>query len=150
MFCLLKQWKLNVLLFNFAMLTKSGLANHPEENSVKFGFKPFTWVKEAKISSFKNPRIKIDLLTRGQNPLSYYILYNESEHNGLALVGKRILFYSWLTAGTYSRNLLIEFFFAKYGEFGLLFNEKSFIEVEKKKLFWLKKRKSAKNPNHWF
>jgi hypothetical protein len=64
------------------------------------------------------------------------------------LVGKRILFYSWLTAGTYSRNLLIEFFFAKYGEFGLLFNEKSFIEVEKKKLFWLKKRKSAKNPNH--
>jgi hypothetical protein len=24
----------------------------------------------------------------GQNPLSYYILYNESKHNILALVGK--------------------------------------------------------------
>jgi hypothetical protein len=29
---------------------------------------------QAKISSFKNPQIKIDLLSRGQNPLSYYIL----------------------------------------------------------------------------
>jgi hypothetical protein len=31
---------------------------------------------QAKISSFKNPRIKIDLLLlpRGQNPLSYYTL----------------------------------------------------------------------------
>ncbi len=44
----------------------------------------------AKISSFENPQIKIDLLTlpMGQNPLSYYILYNESKHNDiLALVG---------------------------------------------------------------
>jgi hypothetical protein len=56
------------------MLTKSRLANHPEENSMKFGFKPFTQVKQAKISSFKNPHIKIDALTRGQNPLSYYTL----------------------------------------------------------------------------
>jgi hypothetical protein len=34
---------------------------------------------------------KIDLLLllpRGQNPLSYYILYNEYKHNFLALVGK--------------------------------------------------------------
>jgi hypothetical protein len=32
---------------------------------------------EAKISSFKNPHIKVDLLLlcRGQNPLSYYTLY---------------------------------------------------------------------------
>jgi hypothetical protein len=33
----------------------------------------------------------MDLLllpSRGQNPLSYYILYNESKHNILALVGK--------------------------------------------------------------
>ncbi len=37
---------------------------------------------------FKNPNIKIDLLPRGQNPLSYYTLYNESKHNILALVGK--------------------------------------------------------------
>jgi hypothetical protein len=29
---------------------------------------------QAKISSFKNPHIKIDLLPRGQNPLSYYTL----------------------------------------------------------------------------
>jgi hypothetical protein len=30
---------------------------------------------QAKISSFKNPHIKVDLLLpRGQNPLSYYIL----------------------------------------------------------------------------
>jgi hypothetical protein len=37
---------------------------------------------QAKISSFKNPHIKIDLLPRGQNPLSYYILlYNVSKHN---------------------------------------------------------------------
>jgi hypothetical protein len=46
---------------------------------------------------------------------------------------------------------LIEFFFgAKIGrKFGLLFNEKSFIEVEKLYSFSLKKkRKSAKNPNH--
>jgi hypothetical protein len=41
----------------------------------------------------KSSHMKIDLLllllpSRGQNPLSYYILYNESEHNILALVGK--------------------------------------------------------------
>jgi hypothetical protein len=42
------------------------------------------------MSSFKNPHIKIDLLLlpRGQNPLSCYILCNESKHNILALVGK--------------------------------------------------------------
>jgi hypothetical protein len=35
---------------------------------------------KAKLSCFKNPRIKIDLLLpRGQNPLSYYTLYNEFE-----------------------------------------------------------------------
>jgi len=27
-----------------------------------------------KLSSFKNPHMKIDLLSRGQNPLSYYTL----------------------------------------------------------------------------
>jgi hypothetical protein len=44
---------------------------------------------QAEISSFKNPHIKIDLLLhRGQNPLSYYILYNESKHNIVAWVGK--------------------------------------------------------------
>jgi hypothetical protein len=34
--------------------------------------------------------MKIDLLLspRGQNPLSYYILYYESKHNILAFVGK--------------------------------------------------------------
>jgi hypothetical protein len=44
-----------------------------------------------KISSFKNPHIKIDLLPpSSQNPLSYYILYNESKHNILLalVVGK--------------------------------------------------------------
>jgi hypothetical protein len=30
---------------------------------------------QAKISSFKNPSTKIDLLPRGENPLSYYTLY---------------------------------------------------------------------------
>jgi hypothetical protein len=30
---------------------------------------------EANISSLKNPLIKIDLLSRGQNPSSYYTLY---------------------------------------------------------------------------
>ncbi len=45
---------------------------------------------QAKISAFKNPHIKIDLLLpRDQNPLSYYTLYNESKHNILACwVGK--------------------------------------------------------------
>ncbi len=44
---------------------------------------------QAKISSCKNPHIKIDLLlTRGQNPLLATTLYNESKHNILALVGK--------------------------------------------------------------
>jgi hypothetical protein len=39
---------------------------------------------QAKISSFKNPHIKTDLLPRGQNPL----VANESKHNIFALVGK--------------------------------------------------------------
>jgi hypothetical protein len=38
-------------------------------------------------SSSKNPHIKIDLLPKGQNSLSY-ILYNESKQNIFALVGK--------------------------------------------------------------
>jgi hypothetical protein len=29
---------------------------------------------QAKVSSFKNPHIKIDLLNGGQNPLSYYVM----------------------------------------------------------------------------
>jgi len=36
---------------------------------------------------FQNPHIKIDLLPRGQNPLSYY---NESKHNILAKANKII------------------------------------------------------------
>jgi hypothetical protein len=32
--------------------------------------------------------MKLDLLPRGQNPLSYYILYDESKHNILACQGK--------------------------------------------------------------
>jgi hypothetical protein len=49
---------------------------------------------KAKISSFKNTNIKIDLLLllllllllpRGQNSLSYYILYNESKNNNPCL-----------------------------------------------------------------
>jgi hypothetical protein len=52
--------------------------------NLKFQHKP-------KYHLFKNPHIKIDLLLlpRGQNPLSYTILYNESKHNILiALVSK--------------------------------------------------------------
>ncbi len=41
---------------------------------------------QAKISSFKNPHIKIDILPRGQNRLK--LLYTESKHNILALVDK--------------------------------------------------------------
>jgi len=37
---------------------------------------------------FKNPGIKIYLLPMGQNLLSYYILYDGSKHNIVALVGK--------------------------------------------------------------
>jgi hypothetical protein len=37
----------------------------------------------------KNPHIKIDLLSRGQNPLSYYILYNESKHNLFPCLGRQ-------------------------------------------------------------
>jgi hypothetical protein len=45
---------------------------------------------KAKISSVKNPHIKLNLLLRGQNPLSYLvpILYDESKHNILAYQGK--------------------------------------------------------------
>ncbi len=63
--------------------------------NLKFQHKP------GKRSSFKNPHIKIDLLLllfiiiiiiyylgAYKNPLSYYILYNESKHKILALVGK--------------------------------------------------------------
>jgi hypothetical protein len=39
---------------------------------------------QAKISSFKNPHMKIDIFPRGQNPISYYKLYNGSKHNILA------------------------------------------------------------------
>ncbi len=39
---------------------------------------------KAKISFFKNPHIETDLLPRCQNPLSYYVLYNQSKHNILA------------------------------------------------------------------
>jgi hypothetical protein len=35
---------------------------------------PLKKPKSFKISSFKDPYIKIDLLLRGQNPLSYYTL----------------------------------------------------------------------------
>jgi len=35
---------------------------------------PLKEPKSFKISYFKNPRIKIDLLPKGQNPLSYYTL----------------------------------------------------------------------------
>jgi hypothetical protein len=41
---------------------------------------------QAKISSFKNPHIKIRPI-RGQHPLTV-IPYNESKHNILALVGE--------------------------------------------------------------
>ncbi len=47
---------------------------------------------QAKISSFKNSHIKIvDLLPKDQNHLSYYTLYNESEHNILAFAGLALL-----------------------------------------------------------
>jgi hypothetical protein len=49
--------------------------------NLKFQHKP-------KYHLSKIPPIKIDLFPRGQNPLSYYILYNESKHNILALVGE--------------------------------------------------------------
>jgi hypothetical protein len=39
-------------------------------------------------SSYKNRPIIIIIITRGQNPLSSTILYNDSKHNILALVGK--------------------------------------------------------------
>jgi hypothetical protein len=53
-------------------------------NNLKFQHKP-------KISSFKNPHIKINLLyyLGAKNPLRYSLLYNESEHNFLALVGNK-------------------------------------------------------------
>jgi hypothetical protein len=49
---------------------------------------------ECKMSSFKNAHIQVDPLLlllpgRGQNPLSYYILYNESKHNILAKLGRQ-------------------------------------------------------------
>jgi hypothetical protein len=58
------------------------------ENPSRY-YNSITNFKKAKISSFKNSHIKIDILIpRGQNPLRYYILYSEYKHNILALVGK--------------------------------------------------------------
>ncbi len=45
-------------------------------------------ISSFKISSYKKIDLLLLLLPRGQNPLSYYILYDESKHNILALVGK--------------------------------------------------------------
>ncbi len=50
----------------------------------------FQFQLKPKISSFKNPQIKINrpiILPRCQNPLSYYILYNESKHNKYPCLG---------------------------------------------------------------
>jgi hypothetical protein len=55
-------------------LKKSRILQDNSITNLKFQHKP-------KISSFKNPHLKIDLLSRGQIPLSYYILYNESKYN---------------------------------------------------------------------
>jgi len=49
--------------------------------NLKFQHKPKYHVSKILIK-------KIDLLPKDQNPLSYYILYNESKHNILALVSK--------------------------------------------------------------
>ncbi len=50
---------------------------------------------QAKISSFKNPHIKIDLLPRAKTP-SATILYDESKHNILAYQGKANISQPWI------------------------------------------------------
>jgi hypothetical protein len=82
-------WKLKYFIMQkYNLKKKSSKRNqnpsryHNSKTNLKFQH-------ASKYPSFKkNPHIKIDiLLPRGQNPLIYYyILYNESKHNILALV----------------------------------------------------------------
>jgi hypothetical protein len=67
-------------------------------------------LRPSKLSAFKNPHIKIDLLLllpRGQNPLSYYILYNESKHNIFTYQGKanKIIQFQKFMKGNQQRKL---------------------------------------------
>jgi len=54
--------------------------------NLKFQHKPKNVIFQK--TSYKKIDLLLLLPSRGQNPLSYYILYNESKHNILALVGK--------------------------------------------------------------
>jgi hypothetical protein len=86
-----KLWKLKYFTMKKYNLQK----NPPKEtkinpsryyNSINYSQVSTT---QAKISSFKKPhKKKINLLPRSQNPLIATILYKESKHNILALVGK--------------------------------------------------------------
>jgi hypothetical protein len=66
---------------NFANKKKQAALSHN-------GYCPRQSIRMINIQHAKLEIKKIELLHRGQNPLSYYILYNESEHNILAMVGK--------------------------------------------------------------
>jgi hypothetical protein len=85
----------NVVGYNTYLLNQAISEKTPKQHRGLSDFLlalPFVFTQnttQAKISSFKNPHIKIDLLLpRGQNPLSSTTLYNETKHNILALVGK--------------------------------------------------------------
>ncbi len=71
----------NILKKNPLKQNQNPSRYHNSITNLKFQHKP-------KYHLSKISLIKIDLLPRGQNPLSYYILYNESKHNNFALVGK--------------------------------------------------------------
>ncbi len=84
-------WKLKYLTMQKYNLEKNPLKENQNPSSYYNSITNLKYQHKPKLSPFKNPHIKIDLLlpSMGQNPLSYYTLYSESKHNILlALVGK--------------------------------------------------------------
>jgi len=72
----------NIIFKKFSKTNQNPSRYYNSITNLKFQHKPKYHLSKILIS-------KLDLLLlRGQNPLSYYILYKESKHNILALVGK--------------------------------------------------------------
>ncbi len=62
-------------IFHHAKIQSSKKSSERNQNPSNYNSINWSQVStQTKISSFKNPHIKIDVLPRGQNPLSYYTL----------------------------------------------------------------------------
>jgi hypothetical protein len=70
-------WKLKKYFTTQKYNLQKILQKKKNQNSSRYYYNSMTesqFQHKPKISSFKNPHIKIDLLPRGQNPISYYTL----------------------------------------------------------------------------